>query len=66
MKFRGFGGEKVEVTKGKDTNAEHDHLIITINGERAGYFHIDRYGLDFFHPLGSTPKTPFWLRDMRH
>ncbi len=59
MKFRGFQGEEVVITKRKDITMEHDHLIISVNGREVGYFHITEQGLDFFSIQGGMTPVDF-------
>jgi hypothetical protein len=71
MKFRGFNGEKVEVIKRRDSLLEHDHLIIKIDGEEVGYFHIVGNKMDFFSPLLYAIQDPtvvasFKIQDLRY
>jgi len=65
VKFTGFNKEEVLITKRHDSNQTHDHLIVTINGEEVGYFHIGRNTIYFFHPLTGRPKQAVSLADLR-
>jgi hypothetical protein len=51
MKIRTFDkGRTITVTKERD--GEHDHLVLTIDGERVGYFHL---WVDGAHWFKDTP-----------
>ena len=45
VKFRGFYGEEVLIEVESCPMPEHDHLEITINGEKKFYFHICSRGM---------------------
>jgi len=65
MKLKGFYGERVEITKEKGlADNEHDHLYISINGKRLGYFHISKTAINYHPDSGCVKRDVIDLKEV--